>query len=190
MMFRTDLDILNEMIKDSAKVNIESKSGSRKASVTLKEPQSPTSKVEIYGLPLDAVVIKVDAFKSPDTILTEARGQRKRSDYIIVASENNKNNILYIEIKTTNSGSEKDIINQLKGSVCFVGYCKEIAKEFWDEHDFLSKFESRFVSITRTSSINKKRTRINKKYKPNNTPERMMKLSYPHKQQFNHLVGA
>ena len=189
MMFMTDLDILNEMIKDSAKVNIESKSGSRKASVTLKEPQSPTSKVEIYGLPLDAVVIKVDAFKSPDTILTEARGQRKRSDYIIVTNKNNKNNILYIEIKTT-TGKEKDIIMQLKGSVCFVGYCKEIAKEFWHRKDFLSKFESRFVSITRTGSINKKRTRLNKKYNPNDTPERMMKLKYPHNQQFNHLVGA
>ena len=79
---------------------------------------------------------------------------------------------------------------QLKGSVCFVGYCKEIAKEFWHKNDFLSEFESRFVSITRTGSINKKRTRINKENTPNNTPERMLKLSYPHKPQFNQLVGA
>ena len=188
-MVRTDLNILNDMIMDSAKVHIESKNGSSKASVTLIEPQSPASKVEIFGLPHNAIVIKVDAFKSPDTILTETRGQRKRSDYIIVANKNNKNNILYIEIKTT-KGKEKDIIKQLKGSVCFVGYCKEIAKEFWHKNDFLSEFESRFVSITRTGSINKKRTRINKENTPNNTPERMLKLSYPHKPQFNQLVGA
>ena len=188
-MVMTDLDILSNMIMDSAKVDIESKSGSSKASVTLIESQSPTSKVVISGLPLDAIVIKVDAFKSPDTILTEARGQRKRSDYIIVAKKNDKKNILHIEIKTT-KGIEKDIIQQLKGSVCFVGYCKEIAKEFWHEKDFLSEFESRFVSITHTGSINKKRTRINKKHKPNDTPERMMKLSYPNKTQFNLLVGA
>lgn len=188
-MVMTDLDILNDMIMDSAKVDIEPKSGSNKASVTLKEPQSPTSEVTIYGLPHNAIVIKVDAFKSPDTILTEARGQRKRSDYIIVANNNDKMNILHIEIKTT-KGIEKDIIKQLKGSVCFVGYCKEIAKEFWHEKDFLSEFEFRFVSITRTGSINKKRTQINKKYNPNDTPERMMKLSYPHKPQFNRLVGA
>ena len=189
-MVRTDLNILNDMIMDSAKVHIESKNGSSKASVTLIEPQSPASKVEIFGLPHNAIIIKVDAFKSPDTILTEARGQRKRSDYIIVASKNNKNNILYIEIKTT-KGNAKDIIKQLKGSVCFVGYCKEIAKEFWYKKDFLSEFESRFVSFTHTSiSINKKPTRINKKNTPNNTPERMMKLSYPYKPQFNQLVGA
>jgi len=185
----TELDVLDRMIENSAKVDIKSKSDSDKASVTLKEPQSPTSEVTIYGLPLDAIVIKVDAFKSPDTILTEARGQRKRSDYIIVANKNDKKNILHIEIKTT-KGNEKDIINQLKGSVCFVGYCKEIAKEFWYENDFLSEFNPRFVSITRTGSINKKRTRINKENTPNNTPERMMKLSYPHKPQFNQLVGA
>ena len=188
-MIMADLDILSNMIKDSAKVNLESRSDPDKASVTLKEPQSLTSEVTIYGLPPDAIVIKVDKFKSPDTILTEARGQRKRSDYIIVASKNNKKSILHIEIKTT-KGNAKDIIKQLKGSVCFVGYCKEIAKEFWHENGFLSEFESRFVGVTRTGSINKKRTRINKGNTPNNTPERMMKLSYPHKQQFNHLVGA
>jgi len=188
-MVMTDLDILNDMIMDSAKVDIELKNGSNKASVTLKEPQSSASKVVIFGLPHNAIVIKVDAFKSPDMILTEARGQRKRSDYIIVANKNDKMNILHIEIKTT-KGIEKDIIKQLKGSVCFVGYCKEIAKEFWHEKDFLSEFESRFVSITHTGSINKKRTQINKKNNPHDTPERMMKLSYPNKLQFNHLVGA
>ena len=189
MMVRADLDILNDMIMDSAKVNLESGSDPDKASVTLKEPQSPTSEVTIYGLPLDAIVIKVDKFKSPDMILTEARGQRKRSDYIIVANKNGKKYILYIEIKTT-IGKEKDIIKQLKGSVCFVGYCKEIAKEFWHENDFLSEFEYRFVSITRTTSLNKRKTRLDKKYNPNNTAERLMKLSYPDRPQFNHLVGA
>ena len=188
-MVMTDLDILNNMITDSAKVDIEPQSSSNMASVTLKEPQSSVSKVEIRGLPLNAIVIKVDAFKSPDMILTEARGQRKRSDYIIVADKNDKKNILHIEIKTTKS-KEKDIISQLKGSVCFVGYCKEIAKEFWHENYFLSKFESRFVSITHTGSINKKPTRINKKHNPNDTPKHMMKLSYPNKLQFNRLVGA
>lgn len=189
MMVRTDLDILNDMIMDSAKVDVEPKSDPNKASVTLKEPQSPKSEVTIYGLPHNAIVIKVDTFKSPDTILTEKRGQRKRSDYIIVTDKNGKKNILYIEIKTT-GGKENAIIEQLKGSVCFVGYCKEIAKEFWYEKDFLSEFESRFVSFTHTGSIDKKPTRPDNKCKPNNTPKRMMKLNGRRKRQFNHLVGA
>ena len=184
----TELDVLNRMIKNSAKVNIESKSGSSKASVTLIESQSPTSKVVISGLPFDAIVIKVDAFKSPDTILTETNSQRKRADYIIVANKNGKKNILHIEMKTTNDGN-KNIIKQLKGSSCFVGYCKEIAKEFWNEEKFLSEFHPRFVCFAHTGSIKKKTTRI-KKHKHNGTPERMMKLSYPHKPQFNQLVGV
>ncbi len=106
-----------------------------------------------------------------------------------MANKNGKKYILYIEIKTT-IGKEKDIIKQLKGSVCFVGYCKEIAKEFWHENNFLSEFEYRFVSITRTTPLNKRKTRLDKKYNPNNTPERLMKLSYPDRPQFNHLVGA
>jgi len=185
----TELDVLNRMIKNSAKVNIESKSGSSKASVTLIESQSPTSKVVISGLPFDAIVIKVDAFKSPDTILTETNSQRKRADYIIVADKNGKKNILHIEIKTTKA-REKDVINQLKGSVCFVGYCKEIAKEFWNYNKFLSEFSPRFVCFTRTGSIPKRPTRIKKKHPLNDTPAHMLKVSYTNNYHYNHLVVA
>ncbi len=101
-----------------------------------------------------------------------------------------KGHPISIHRKSGTKGNEKEIITKLKGSVCFVGYCKEIAKEFWHEKDFLSEFESRFVSITCTGSINKKRTRITKKNNPTDTPDRMMKLSYPGKLQFNQLVGA
>jgi len=170
----TELDVLNRMIKNSAKVNIESKSGSSKASVTLIESQSPTSKVVISGLPFDAIVIKVDAFKSPDTILTETNSQRKRADYIIVADKNGKKNILHIEIKTTKA-REKDVINQLKGSVCFVGYCK---------------VSPRFVCFTRTGSIPKRPTRIKKKHPLNDTPAHMLKVSYTNNYHYNHLVVA
>ena len=185
----TELDVLNRMIKNSAKVDIEYKSGSSKASVTLIESQSPTSKVVIPGLPLDVIVIKVDTFKSPDTILTETNGQRKRADYIIVADKNGKKNILHIEIKTT-TGKEKDTINQLKGSVCFVGYCKEIAREFWNESKFLSEFSHRFVCFTRTGSIKKRPTRIEKKHLLNDTPAHMLKVSYTSNYHYNHLVGG
>ena len=182
-----DFDLLNRMIQDSAKVNIESKTGSSRASVTLVESQSPTSKVLISGLPLDAIVIKVDAFKSPDTILTETNSQRKRADYIIVANKNGKKNIVHIEIKTTKA-REKDIINQLKGSVCFVGYCKAIAEEFWSDYNFLSEFNPRFVSFTRTGSIQKRSTRPGNKYRLNDTPANMLKVSYTNNYHYNHLV--
>jgi hypothetical protein len=185
----TELEVLNNMIKDSAKVGLISKSDSKTAHVILKEPQSPTSKVTIYGLPLDAIVIKVDKFKSPDTILTENEGQRKRADYIIVSNKGSKKNILHIEIKTTKY-DEKNSIKQLKGAVCFVGYCKAIAKEFWNEDKFLSEFHPRFVCFAHTGSIQKKQTKITKKSKGNGTPERMMKVSYPNKVQFDRLVGA
>jgi hypothetical protein len=189
MMVMTELNVLNRMIKNSAKVNIESKRGSNKASVTLIESQSPTSKVVISGMPLDAIVIKVDAFKSPDTILTETNSQRKRADYIIVADNNGKKIILHIEIKTTKA-REKDIINQLKGSVCFVGYCKEIAKEFWNDKKFLSEFSPWFVCFTHTGSIKKRPTRTEKKHPLNDTPTHMLKVSYSNSYHYNHLVGA
>lgn len=182
-----DLEILNRMIHDSAKVNIESKSGSNKASVTLTESQSSTSKVVISGLPPDAIVIKVDAFRSPDTILTETNSQRKRADYIIVANKKGKKNIVHIEIKTTKA-SEKDIISQLKGSVCFVCYCREIAKQFWNYRKFLSEFSPRFVSFTRTGSIQKRPTRTTKKHPLNDTPAHMLKVSYTNEYHYNHLV--
>jgi tRNA G26 N,N-dimethylase Trm1 len=58
----TEFEILNQLIKDAAKILPLNENG--KVSVTLNEPQTQDSSVVIVGIPQDAMIIKVDVFQS------------------------------------------------------------------------------------------------------------------------------
>jgi hypothetical protein len=63
---RPDQEILSQMLKETALVSLGEKHG--KPFVELREPQSPGSTVTIVNVPADALVLKVDAFDSPNSI--------------------------------------------------------------------------------------------------------------------------
>jgi hypothetical protein len=179
----SDMKILSQMIKDTALVPLLNEYG--KLLVKLCEPQAPDSSVTIRNLPADAIVIKVDAFNSPDAIFKGEKGECKRADYIIISTE--KKCILYIEIKRTKHGWEQ-IVNQLKGAECVVKYCQEIGKSFWNENSFLTGYKSRFISVGHTS-LAKKKTRITRNAERHDTPELAMKVDWPNYLQFNQLAS-
>jgi len=185
-MKMSDLDILNQMIKDSARVQLSNHYSKMKVELT--EPAHPPFSTVIYGIPENAVIIKVDVFSSPDTVFIGSKGECKRADYVIVSNEGGKKVIVYIEMKVT-KGHPNEIIQQLKGAQCFLAYCQEIGKTFWDESDFLKKYKQRFVSIGHTS-IPKKKTRITRETGKHDQPEKMLKIDWPHHLQFNQLAGA
>lgn len=178
-----DLEILSQMIKDTALVPLQNEFG--KPLVKLCEPQAPDSSATIRNLPTDAVVIKVDAFRSPDDIFKGENGECKRADYVIISAE--KKCIIYIEIKRSKDGWSQ-IVKQLLGAQCFIKYCKEVGKGFWNENDFLSGYKSRFVSIGHTS-IAKRKTRITRSAERHDAPDRAMKVDWPNYLQFNKLAG-
>jgi hypothetical protein len=180
-----DLAILHRMIKDGAKVPLIDTHG--KKSVVLSEPQYPSSSVTIAGIPDNAIVIKADAFKSPDTVFAGLYGECKRADFVIVADSGRKKSIVCIELKATKA-SEKEIIQQLSGARCFIVYCQEIGKSFWKRQDFLADYSFRFISIGHPS-ISKRQTRIESTSGIHDLPKRMLKISSPHRLQFDHLAG-
>jgi hypothetical protein len=156
--------------------------------VILEEPQCPDSKVTINGLPNDSVVIKGDAFKSPEKFFAGSHGECKRADFIIVADAPGKKIILCIEMKRT-KGSHEEIVQQLKGCHCLGLYCREIGVRFWDQREFLKDYKFRFVSIGHTS-VPKRKTRIVRQSGSHDRPDRMMKIDWPHRLEFNHLAGG
>lgn len=180
-----DINMLHELIKDTAKQALVDSYGKKQTILT--EPQCPGVSVTISGLPDNVIVIKADAFVSPGTVFKGSRGECKRADFVIVADTGNKKVIVCIEMKATNDG-EKEIIQQLTGAQCFVGYCQEIGKAFWNQPDFLKGYVYRFVSISQIS-IAKNKTRINRQTGIHDRPDRMLKIAYPHHLQFNHLAG-
>lgn len=185
----SDFEILRQMIRESAIEPITERYG--KKSVTLVEPKAPDASVTILGLPDDAIVIKADAFTAPDSIFAGSKGECRRADYVIVAhagSRNPRKLILYIEMKA-NQEQENEVIQQLKGARCFVAYCREIGKSFWNRDDFLEGYQARFIGVFRTR-LPKRKTRIERQAVIHDRPERLMKISYPGRLEFNHLAGA
>ena len=80
------------------------------------------------------------------------------------------------------------IMKQLMGAKCFMTYCKEIGKSFWNKKDFLSEYDYRYVCIGHIS-IAKKPTRIKRDSRLHDEPGKMMKIDWPSHIQFNQLAG-
>ncbi|KPA17788.1 hypothetical protein MHK_001989 [Candidatus Magnetomorum sp. HK-1] len=182
----TDIDILNQMISDKAKVPMVQHN--KKQSVTLVENQAQDSSIEISGIPLNAIIIKIDSFPSPDHLFAGSKGECKRADFAIIADSGKKKRILFIEMKRSKH-LEKDIILQFKGAECVLAYCIKVAENFFNVEHFLKDYKPRFVSFYHTS-IRKRKTRLTRKALKHSTPEKMMKVQWPKKMQYNHLVGA
>jgi hypothetical protein len=180
----SDMEILSELIKVTALVSLQG--DPNKPRVILQEPEAPDSTATISYLPSDAFVIKVDAFRSPGDIFNGNMGECKRADYVIISPR--KKCVLYIELKRTKD-DWKQIVKQLMGAQCFVKYCQEIGKSFWNEEDFLQDYKHRFITIGHTS-VSKRPTRISNNTHVNDSPDKAMKLDWPKNLPFNMLIGA
>ena len=183
----SDIAVLKEMIQDHAKVPLEiNQYGKNK--VTLVEPQPANYSITINGMPDDdeVIIIKADLFSSPKGIFKGGNSECKRADFVIVADTDRKKVILCIEMKAGKGGVESEIIQQLKGAKCFVVYCQEIGRLFWNKKNFLKGYEYRFVSI-KNISIAKQPTR-NKNAPIHDQPDRMLTISSPNYLEFNRLV--
>ena len=185
----SDLDVLRELIEKKASVSLANTPYGKKA-VTLKEAASPGNSpysVKINGIPKDAIVIKTDMFPAPDRIFMCRKGECRRADYVIITNSDQGNFILYIEMK---KGTDKlrKIIEQLKGAQCFIAYCREIGRVFWQQPGFLgANYQSRFVTI-REIRINKRPTINRPQSSLNDNPEDVLKIKGKGNLRFRELV--
>jgi len=177
-----DIETLKQMIKPFALVPCQG--AETMPRVVLEEPQESDSSATISGLPSDILVIKADAFRTSGELFQGEMGECKRADYVMVSQK--KRCIVYIELKRTKD-NWNDIVKQLLGAQCFMFYCQEIGKAFWQQHDFLREYDHRFVSICHTS-ISKRTTRIERNH-TNSSPEKAMRISWPKNIHFNSLIG-
>lgn len=187
----SDIAILKEMIKDTATVQLEERQDGKRLnySVILTEPQDSYS-VTIDGMPNhdEVIIIKADTFVAPRAIFNCSKGECKRADFVIITDNGTEKTILCLEMKKR-KGSNKTIIQQLTGAQCFVAYCKEIGKAFWNQQDFLKNYQYRFISISHIS-VPKKKTRNAPSTGTHDRPDRMMKISSPQDLQFARLAGT
>ena len=189
MSLVNDIEILRKMFHPAALVAL--RPGQGKPAVELTDAKADTT-VEIKGLPHESVVIRAEDFKVPRTVFNSINGQRKRADFVIVANEDAKRWIIYIETQAGNYKTAAHIIQQLQGAQCFIGYCKCIGKSFWESEEFLDGYESRFVSIAGLE-LEKQGTRsysphIQSKGKLHDTPDAFLKILGSPNLYFRHLT--
>lgn len=109
-------------------------------------------------------------------------------DFVIIADGGDKKVIICIEMKARKD-SQKEIIQQLTGARCFIAYCQEVGKSFWQAKGFLKGCAYRFVSINHIS-IAKRKTRIDRHSGVRDRPDRMLKISSPKRLEFSHLAAG
>ena len=189
-----DLDILRDLIKDEALVTVK-KNRHGGNFLELKEPgggKSPGYKIEVLNTPEDAIAIKSDVFSSPKKIFKNTKGECKRADFVIIAKGEKGSWIIYIEMKRSNYGSEKEIIQQLHGSRCFIDYCRTVGQTFWGESGFLQEevYQQLYVSV-KNIGVDKRPSRGKRRPSLHDCPENMLKISAPSQKrlQFRKLLA-
>jgi hypothetical protein len=122
------------------------------------------------------------------TIFNGKQGECKRSDFVIIADLKPKKVIVFIELKAGNP-EKQGIIEQFKGAQCFVRYCQDIGRSFWNENNFLQDYEYRFVAILDIcNSIRKRPTSEKERKVLNNTPEKMLPIKNRKEVYFRELI--
>ena len=130
-------------------------------------------------MPDDTVAIKADAFPPP--AFKGSRGERKRADFVVFSWTPGENWIIYVEMKGGKAGSEEDIVHQLMGAQCVVGYCRAVGRAFWERGpDFLAEhdYQQRFVSV-KEIGVDKRPTRGSTRGARHDTPRNMRKIVAP-----------
>lgn len=180
-----DLNILDQMIQDSAKVLLTT--SYNKNQVILTETHGVNYQVTIKNIPKNTLVIDSDRFPAPKDFFQGNHGECKRADYIIVSDEENRKFMIFIEMKA-GKGDNQEIIKQLKGSEALMTYCQKIGQLFWHKSNFLDGYDARFISL-KNINLPKRTTREKANPQPCDRPENMLKIGSPNTLVFNKLIG-
>ena len=146
----SDFEILRELIREEALASVKYQYG--KKIIVLEEPgnqQQSAYSLKIYNVPDDVIAFKADDFPPPNSIFKNSKGECKRADFVVIASDDKAKWIVHIEMKSGNTGLGREIEQQLRGARCLVAYCRVIGQEFWQEPKFLEQknYQQRFISV-------------------------------------------
>ena len=169
-----DVAVLRDLLREDALAATEQSSSGKRLSSWRSQKNRPYQ-LSITGVPHDTVAFKTDRFPPPTSVFNNRRGECKRADYVIVALDEGKGWIVYVEMKRGH-GNRAAIERQLRGAKCVVSYCRAIVEQFWRERRFLQDCDERFVSV-RDVRTDKQPTRRRRSRHDN--PEDMLLLTAP-----------
>jgi hypothetical protein len=140
-------------------------------------PDSKLKTVRIFDVAPNSILINLDKFEQPKTLLRDERGQRQRCDYVLLTIWQDQPLMLFIEMKSKVVKDVK-IQRQFKGAECIMDYCNAVLNRFHDQDNLLGSFLKRFVVFYRPR-IAKQPTRSHGPFHKNDTPEKAYKYPNP-----------
>jgi len=157
------------------------------AKIILPENKGVPYSLIIHNIPSDIFAIKSDSFADTRSFFKGEQGQNKRADYIIISKSMKL--IIFLELKCGAGGSLGDIVKQLKGAECLLTYCDALNVKMKNMRSDLNQYDLRFVSVCHVTG--KKRPTRSQKSKGalHDSPEKLLKLSSPHRLYFKQLKG-
>ena len=142
--------------------------------------------VDIFDLPEDSILIKLDAVEQPKSLFQGKKGERKRCDYVLFTQLNAQPLLIFFELKSR-AMEKKEIAAQFKGACCLVEYCDAALNHFHGQSGLLRQCEKRFVVFYKPS-IAKQRTRPTLPRAKANSPDSPLRYPSPHSPSLKSLV--
>lgn len=172
-----DLSVMRELLVDDIIGSTGAEHGRCFALLKEDAPDSKLRTVKIFDVSPDSILINLDKFEQPKTLLKGERGQRQRCDYVLLTICQDKPLMLFVEMKSRTL-DKPEIRRQFKGSECVMDYCNSVLKRFHAQDNFLGHFQKRFVVFYKVS-MSKQRTRPVQPTQKNDKPERAYKYPNP-----------
>ncbi len=146
--------VLRSLLVDDLFGEVSEKDGRR--FIRLKETgaNAKLKKVDIYDIPADSLLIKLDKYKQPKSLFKGENGERKRCDYVLATAIDDRPLLVFMEMKST-TVKDSEIQRQFKGAECVLDYCDAVLDRFHGHDGVLRQCEKRFVILYKSRSINK-----------------------------------
>ncbi|MBF0565156.1 MAG: hypothetical protein HQK89_07935 [Nitrospirae bacterium] len=140
------VDVIKELLVPDilGKIILDNTIGQYYAQLKEDSTDSKLREICILEVPEDSILIKLDKYKQPQTLVKNKLGQRQRCDYVLLTSYMEQRLMLFIEPKSVWPKYE-DIVKQFKGSECVMDYCNAFLNRFHAQDNLFEHFQKRFV---------------------------------------------
>jgi hypothetical protein len=120
-------------------------SGTTQINLTEVAKESKIEKIEMKGVPLNCVAIKLDHFNPDKKFFLGKSDELQRCDYVLIFELNDRYYEYFIEIKSSSKNIKRRVTTQFKASGCLWHYCKLLGRSFHSSVSLPEKITTRYL---------------------------------------------
>ncbi len=181
------LDTLRSLFADGiVEESVRENNGRRYMRLKETAPDARLKQVDLYDLPAESLLLKLDKSAQPKTLFKGTHGECKRCDYLLITHLKGKHILLFIEMKSRTL-KENDVRKHFKASECVLDYASAVLERFFSLPRFFDSYEKRFVVFYKNSAAKRKLGAARHSTR-NSTPEQMKKCPSPYEPTLGSLI--